>query len=166
MTTERRYAITSCPTCHQKLTRVQVVIDPRRAERQFVADCGHLLSIEEARGAWRIGLMPRPGIPEVTGATLFEAERARHFSEEGHTAEADAELVNDELAWACWALIDAALSGRDVEQAPALWPERLRESWPGEKSPLRKLIIAGSMLAAEVDRRLAAGETPDPGRTP
>lgn len=149
----------NCPTCETQVQRVDVVIDPRRAERQFVTDCGHLLAIEEARTAWRQRLLHHT-IPEVTGATLFAAERLRHLTEEGHTVEADAELVNDELAWACWALIDAALSGRAVEQAPALWPERMRESWPAVKSPLRKLIIAGSMLAAEVDRRLAAGETP------
>jgi hypothetical protein len=150
----------TCPTCGAALTRVDVEIDPRRAVRQFVTNCGHLLSVEEARTAYRHGLMPRPKFPEVTGANLFGAERDRHEIEEGHTPEADAKLVGGELAWACWALIDAALSGRTVEQAPAVWPERMRDRWPGDKPPLRKLIIAGSMLAAEVDRRLAAGETP------
>lgn len=149
-----------CPTCSTMILRVDVSIDPRLAVRQFVTDCGHQLSIEQARAAYRRGLMPRPKIPDVSGATLFEAERARHLGEEGHTPEADADLVGSELAWACWALIDAALSGREVEQAPSVWPERLRGDWPTDKSPLRLLIIAGSMLCAEVDRRLAAGETP------
>jgi hypothetical protein len=149
-----------CPTCATNVTRVDVSIDPRHAERLFVADCGHPLTIEQARNAYRQGLMPRPKIPEVCGATLFEAERARHFAEEGHTPESDADLVGSELAWACWALIDAALSGREVEQAPSVWPERLRGDWPTDKSSLRLLIIAGSMLCAEVDRRLAAGERP------
>lgn len=151
-----------CTDCSTGIGHVDVIIDPRLAERQFVADCGHLLEIEQARIAWRQGLIPRPAIPEVTGTTLFAAERLRHFTEEGHTVDADAELVGSELAWACWALIDAALSGRQVEQAPSVWPERLRGDWPQEMSPLRRLIVAGSMLAAEVDRRLAAGETPCP----
>lgn len=154
------YGITHCPECRSTLTRVDVDIDPRQAVRRFVANCGHVLSIEDARRAYRRGLMPRPRIPEVSGSTLFEAERSRHIAEEGHTPEADAELVGSELAWACWALIDAALSGRAVEQAPGVWPERLRGDWPQDMSPLRRLIVAGSMLAAEVDRRLAAGETP------
>jgi hypothetical protein len=154
------YPITACPTCRAPLTRVDVEIDPRLAVRRFVTGCGHELAIEHARDAYRRGLMPRPRIPEVSGSTLFEAERARHIAEEGHTPEDDADLVGSELAWACWALIDAALSGRAVEQAPAVWPERLRGDWPQDMSPLRRLIVAGSMLAAEVDRRLAAGETP------
>jgi hypothetical protein len=149
-----------CGTCGQPVTRVEVEIDPRRAERQFITQCGHLLAVDEARTAYRRGLMPRPRFPEVNGATLFGAERDRHLTEEGHTPEADAKLIRAELAWACWALVDAALSGRTVEQAPAVWPDRMRDRWPGDKSPLRKLIIAGSMLAAEVDRRRAAGETP------
>lgn len=146
-----------CVHCDAEITSMTCEVDPRRAVRVYLAGCGHVLARDEVVKLWHGGI--RCPVPDITGATLFAAERARH-TEEGHTAEADAKLVGGELAWACWALLDAALSG-NVGQAPAVWPERMRDRWPTSRSPLRLIIIAGSMLAAEADRRLAAGELPD-----
>lgn len=145
--------------CAVDVERVECTLNPRTAKREYRAGCGHELTETEARTAWSLGVEIGP-VPPIDGTHLIAAERARHTGEEGHTAAADAELVGSELAWACWALIDAALSDRQVEQAPPVWPERLRDRWPGGKSPMRDLIVAGSMLTAEIDRRLKAGETP------
>lgn len=149
-----------CSTCNTEIERITVTVDPRRAALSAVPDCGHEMTPDEANQAWRSHSIPMSPIPAVNGATLIAAERGRQVTEEGHTLEADAELVGGELAWAVWALIDTALSERQVEQAPSVWPERLRGDWPADKSKVRKLIIAGALIAAEIDRLRADGETP------
>jgi hypothetical protein len=148
-----------CSTCNAEIKRITVTVDPRQAALEFRANCTHELTADEARTGWRLKI-PMTEIPDVTGATLIAAERGRQITEEGHTPEADAELVGGELSWAVWALIDTALSNREVEQAPSVWPERLRGDWPAGKSKVRKLIIAGALIAAEIDRLRADGETP------
>lgn len=148
-----------CTTCHVEIKRITVTIDPRRAALEFRANCGHELDAEEARAAWRLKI-PMTPIPDVNGATLIAAERARQVTEEGHTPEADAELTGDQLAWAAWCLLDRAAATNPTEQTPAVWPLP-RDRWPrDDMSPLRLLTLAGAFVAAEIDRRLKAGETP------
>lgn len=150
----------NCLECGQPIGRIECGVNPRNAVREFVTDCGHLIDEDAARTAWRVGVPVGPtALPEVEGATLIGAERRRHVAEEGHTAEADAELTGDQLAWAAWCLLDRAGAKNPPEQAPSVWPLPL-DRWPADKTPLRRLIIAGSFIAAEIDRRLAAGETP------
>lgn len=147
-----------CTGCGAEVERIDCTVNPRKAAREFRTNCGHELSEHDARAAWRLGVVIGP-VPVVDGATLVGAERVRHVSEEGHTAEKDAELTGDQLAWAAWCLLDRAAAQNPPEQAPSVWPLPL-DRWPADKSPLRRLIIAGSLITAEIDRRLAAGETP------
>jgi hypothetical protein len=150
-----------CLTCHSEIEHIAVTVDPRTAELAFRANCSHELSSDAAHTAWRggkIAISPVP-FPKITGASLIAAERARQITEEGHTPEADAELPSGVLAWAAWSLIDSAGADHPVEQAPAVWPLP-RDRWPATTSPLRRLTIAGALIAAEIDRRRASGETP------
>lgn len=148
-----------CSTCNAEIERITVTIDPRRAALSAVPNCGHEMTPAEANQAWRSGSIPMSPIPAVNGATLIAAERDRQVTEEGHTPEADAELTGDQLAWSAWCLLDRAAASNPPEQAPPVWPLP-RDRWPADKSPMRLLIIAGSFIAAEIDRRRASGETP------
>jgi hypothetical protein len=148
-----------CTGCGAEVERIECTINPRKETREFRTNCGHELTEDEARAAWRLGVEIGP-VPEVNGATLIAAERARQIAEEGHTPEKDAELTGDELAWAAWCLLDRAAALNPPEQAPPVWPERMRDRWPTDKTPQRLLTIAGALIAAEKDRRRQAGETP------
>lgn len=149
-----------CTECGAEVEHIDCTVNPREAVREFTTNCGHLISEDAAHAAWRDGVTVGPMLlPQVEGATLIGAERRRHVAEEGHTAEADADLVGDQLAWAAWCLLDRATAKNPPEQAPPVWPLPL-DRWPADKTPLRRLIIAGSFIAAEIDRLLAAGETP------
>lgn len=149
-----------CTGCGSEVDGITCTINPRKAVREFRTSCGHEVTEDEARTAWRlkIPLSPIP-LPIVDGGNLIVAERRRHTTEEGHTPDKDAELAGSELAWSAWCLLDRAAADRPVEQAPSVWP-LARDRWPATRSPLRLLIIAGSFIAAEIDRRLAKGETP------
>lgn len=85
------------------------------------------------------------------GVGRIAQERKRQVTEEGWTPEHDAHHVHE--------LTDAALSyvlaARD-EDWLYYWP-RMREDFKGG-TPIRCLEKAGALLAAEIDRRLAAGE--------
>lgn len=149
-----------CVECGAEIERVECVINPREEIREFRPGCGHLLTEDAARTAWRLGVPigPQP-LPEVDGASLIAAERARQIAEEGHTAESDAALTGDELAWAAWCLLDRANAKHPTEQAPPVWPLP-RDRWPDTSDPDRLLTIAGALIAAEKDRRRKARQTP------
>jgi hypothetical protein len=148
----------NCTECGAELQHITITVDPRTAALVFRTNCEHELSADDARAAWRAGVFTGP-VPQITGAALIAAERARQVVEEGHTEDTDATLTAGELAWAAWALLDAAGAKHPVEQAPQVWP-LARDRWPADKSLLRRYIIAGALIAAEIDRHLAAGETP------
>jgi hypothetical protein len=93
-------------------------------------------------------------VPPITGATLIGAERERHLSEEGYTPEHDAQHVRGELPWAAFAVLDAAAGDAVPDgEPPQVWPWG-EDRWPSTQDPLRLLVIAGSFVAAEIDRRL------------
>lgn len=146
------------PGCGAEIKYVECTIDPRAAALDYRTNCGHQITEAEARTAWSLHIPVGP-VPKLTGAALIDAERARQIAEEGHTPDKDAELTGGQLAWAGWSLLDRAGADNPVEQAPSVWPLP-RAAWPATKSPLRLLIIAGALIAAEIDRRLAKGETP------
>lgn len=103
----------------------------------------------------------------MTGAELIAAERERQVSEEGWTAEHDAQHGGFELsaAAATYALdvgIRSAYWNRDalrhmastdrVLGHPSHWP--WSPSWwkPTPGNPVRQLVKAGALIAAEIDR--------------
>ncbi len=101
----------------------------------------------------------------LSGVELIAEERKRQIEEEGWTPEHDAQHVEGELAMAaCYYAVYAQL----MEGVLPIWPE---EFWPttweiqwakrqgGNVPTLRDLVKAGALVAAEIDRRLLAGES-------
>ncbi len=96
---------------------------------------------EPMYGAWRV---------------LFE--RRRQVEDEGYTAENDAEYVDGELASAAIAYL---LANLDTPPSREFQPRAFWRWYPTEfkpMTPLRDLERAGALIAAEIDRRMAAGE--------
>ena len=95
----------------------------------------------------------------LSGIGLIAQERARQINAEGYTPEHDAQHVNGELAHA--AAYYCMPATRDYCEG-VLFPEGWqlasagREGFP--RPTLRDLVKAGAFNAAEIDRRLAAGE--------
>lgn len=106
--------------------------------------------------------------PFADGASLIAAERRRQVQEKGWSAAHDDEHDDQSLlhaaGWIVNDLEDAATheSDEDAEDDPdAPWPEKLaahvRKKYGDDK--VRRLTIAGAMIAAEIDRlRRAARE--------
>lgn len=141
----------NCPTCHKPIVHVDAEVDPRAVDVRLVVTCGHTIPAEMGRALWRSGM--RWTVPVVDGVSLGAAERHRHVHEEGYTAEHDAALAEGDLSWAAWCLLDAAASPMPVSEPPKMWPEGAGD-WKPDHTPMRRLIIAQSMIAAEIDRRL------------
>jgi hypothetical protein len=88
----------------------------------------------------------------VTGIELIAQERLRQVEEEGYTAEHDDLYGFGQLAYAgaCYALSSQMHKPPRDYNVPIMWPW-LMESWK-PKTPLRDLIRAGALIAAEIDR--------------
>ena len=102
-----------------------------------------------------------------SGVQMIAAERLRQTSELGWTSEHDDSHDGSELARAAVALCKHAYSrgwqcdnsmipdGSDrytQEPAPDEWPEDWQDWW-NPKTPIRDLVKAGALIAAEIDRR-------------
>ena len=98
---------------------------------------------------------------EQTGTEMIAVERLRQIEQEGWTPEHDAE--HDDRALLCAArcyVVAAEWAGfinmpqpmpkwaRD-QAAPWLWDE---EWWKPSDDPVRNLVKAGALIAAEIDR--------------
>lgn len=145
-----------CRECQTTIIAIDAEVDPRAISLRFKAQCGHLVSAADTRALWQAGM--RWALPVVDGVTLGAAERYRQVHEEGYTAEHDAALEPNDLTWAAWCLLDAAASDSPVHDAPKMWPEGAGD-WKPEHSPLRRLVIAQALIAAEIDRRLMESRT-------
>jgi hypothetical protein len=100
---------------------------------------------------------------EGDGAALIAAERRRQVTEEGWTPEHDDGHDSGELARAAasYALVGDYWA-RD-ERAIDLWPWSLL-IWKPSDDPIRNLVRAGALIAAEIDRLRRAA--PAPGEKP
>lgn len=144
-----------CLDCGADVVEVTAAVDPQTLGWTHHAQCGHRLlpevaaSLAEHHGyTWTV--------PRVDGAALIAAERARQIRSEGYTPAHDATHTGSELAWAAHAYIQRALTGDSArEDPPTAWPWAPGE-WKPDKEPLRLLVIAGALLAAEVDAQLTA----------
>ena len=102
-----------------------------------------------------------------TGAQMIAAERWQQITELGWTPEHDDGHDGNELARAAVALCKHAYSrgwqcdnstipdGSDrytQEPPPDEWPEDWADWWK-PKTPIRDLVKAGALIAAEIDRR-------------
>ena len=104
------------------------------------------------------------------GANRIVAERYRHFEKEGWTIESDVrhyqhgELVLAAISYAGKATyrlgFQIFMKGPGGPDEMDTWPKSWLKKWDkrGKHSTLRCLEIAGSLIAAEIDRRLARGE--------
>ena len=97
------------------------------------------------------------------GAALIAAERQRQIDVEGWTPEHDAEHRDAALleAAACYLLAPyldpAARHGHTYPRSTLFrWPWALRFWKPSPGDRLRELVKAGALIAAEIDRLLAA----------
>lgn len=86
--------------------------------------------------------------PSSTGAELIAAERLRH-AVIGYTPEYDLSHNHGELIRAAMAYLDAAT---DEQPPPRVWPFDVQAWHPSPKDRARELAIAGSLIAAEIDR--------------
>lgn len=155
-------ALVTCPdlSCEAPIARVAGKVNPRGGYVYVATPCGHVITRALARAAHDAGLPVF--LEQVTGATLITAERARQHSEEGHSDETDAQAAS-ELAWASWCYLDRVAGHDDGNVAldappPSMWPDGWE--WKPGPTPVRMLVKAGALIAAEIDRRLAKGETP------
>lgn len=116
--------------------------------------------------------MPR----EQSGTSLITKERQRQIDKLGYTGLHDDEHKNGELVFAALCYAYSAIQNDKVDQfipdidiMLASDPEYPAESWPWAakwwkpKTPIKDLIRAGALIAAEIDYRLRKGETVEPG---
>lgn len=104
------------------------------------------------------------------GIRMIADERKRQVESEGWTLEHDAEHVRGELADASIAYAKRAsmqvFSGDNFfgyrrNIIPSDWPyEWDKDYWKPSPDPIRNLIKAGALIAAEIDRILAAHPNP------
>lgn len=98
------------------------------------------------------------------GARRITAERQRHFDGEGWTIQGDVEnhTKGELLRAAVFYISKGLLEYSSVYIVNAA--DHLKDPWPpswdkrAKHSTIRCLEIAGSLIAAEIDRRLALGE--------
>ena len=101
----------------------------------------------------------------MTGAELIAAERQRQIAEEGWTAEHDDGHTDCQLldAGICYAGMAGSLlldpdSGDEAKVALVeVWPWDSRW-WKPSDDPIRNLVKAGALIAAEIDRLQRRGE--------
>jgi hypothetical protein len=96
----------------------------------------------------------------MSGAELIAAERRRQVAEKGYDAEhddaqTDGSLLTAGILIAC-DVAGHALANVDPPDLNGPWPDALllhvREKHAGDE--VRQLVIAGAMIAAEIDRLL------------
>ncbi|MHC1791834.1 hypothetical protein [Solidesulfovibrio sp.] len=99
----------------------------------------------------------------MDGMELIAAERRRQVEEKGFTAEHDDQHQDSELAFAaCYFGIPCMFREGDETIFPATLFKQtgwdLNSATREGKSRIERLAIAGSLIAAEIDRLIRAGE--------
>ena len=89
-----------------------------------------------------------------TGTELIAEERQRQVSAEGWTPEHDDTHQKGELIDAGLSYLLAAINTNNtvMQNPPREWPWE-RGCWKPSPDPVRNLVKAGALLAAEIDRR-------------
>lgn len=95
------------------------------------------------------------------GIALIAAERQRQINELGYTVDHDQEWVENELAIAaaCYAVegTEAEVIEKDMLAKIDAWPFGGKYDKRQEHDELQRQIIAGALIAAEIDRLLDRG---------
>lgn len=96
---------------------------------------------------------PIPGVYAVGGAAMIAIERERQISSKGWTPEHDDEHDTHELTYAAWCYLTETDGFADCEgdEPPDAWPWE-PEAWKPSPDPIRNLVKAGALIAAEIDR--------------
>lgn len=107
----------------------------------------------------------------MSGAELIAAERQRQIDGEGWTAEHDDEHCFGEIsgAGAAYAALAARQIGSGMYEAettnpPAQTWRWASEWWKPSPDPIKNLVRAGALIAAEIDRlhrEAATADTPE-----
>lgn len=154
--------------CHDTYLLLDAIrsLDPARADEL----AGHLWGFAQAGewGEWLWdwctdrGLDPEAITAEARselrvpirsdGVNLIAAERRRQVEDEGRTAEVDDRYRNGELKDAAIAYAMAS-DDRAGEGAGDFWPWDVSSWKPSPEDPIRDLVKAGALIAAEIDRR-------------
>ena len=92
---------------------------------------------------------------QMTGSQMIAHERFRQVDDEKWTAANDDDATESQLARAGLAYAVAVVNG--PSEAPNAWWPWAANFWKPTSS-LRMLVKAGALIAAEIDRRLRAGE--------
>lgn len=99
---------------------------------------------------------PAPAAMSV-GADMITVERYRQMTAEGWTAEHDDEHDRGQLLRATKAYLDEVFSGTGLRHWP--WD---RSHWKPSTDPIRNLVKAGALIAAEIDRLTRKHDAPTP----
>lgn len=108
---------------------------------------------------------------ESVGVTLIAKERERQIADEGWTEQHDDTQLPGDLgiAGACYALSAASFvsSSAPAKQRLAhasedFWPWGVHQWKPVKVDPIRQLVKAGALIAAEIDRLSRAKNTLSP----
>ncbi len=95
-------------------------------------------------------------VQTTAGAARIYAERQRQVNQERHTPRKDATFADCELLEAAACYLTCSYPGDNSVVGRVTWPWDRQGFKP--TTPIRNLEKAGALLAAEIDRRLAAGE--------
>jgi hypothetical protein len=146
----------------------------REAAQQLdSAACGALLTSDRIRARIPVLLAfanrihelrvkeERAAVPRASGAALISKERARQIAVEDWTPEHDDHHTNFEItSAACCYAVAAELLGvkgffkitlETVSNTPDEWPWDF-QWWKPSADPIRNLVKAGALIAAEIDR--------------
>lgn len=96
----------------------------------------------------------------MTGAQMILDERRRQIEEEGWASEHDDTHVNAEIAVAAECYVGTYVwnaRGGQEQQQPPFWPWDA-EWWKPSPNPIRNLVKAGALIAAEIDRLQRLGK--------
>lgn len=100
---------------------------------------------------------------QMSGAELIAAERQRQLGAEGWTPEHDNGHGDGDLIVAAACYIEH-VEGFDSGRVLATWPWH-PSWWKPSDDPIRDLVKAGALIAAEIDRRQRAA-TPENVESP
>ena len=97
----------------------------------------------------------------MNGTELIAAERQRQMEAEGWTSEHDNEHTHMELSYAAVCYVNSAMNQQTepnpvlaeilAQEKPDVWPWS-PEWWKPSHDPIRNLVKAGALIAAEIDR--------------
>ena len=101
-------------------------------------------------------------MPKPTGARLIAIERTRQIRIKNWTPEYDARHAKGQLGFAGLGYLLAALNktgkpASEVPVPPPFWPWTVKDFKPAPE-PVRNLVKAGALIAAEIDRILRERE--------